>query len=96
MCATTRACERTPVCFPHRFRYAATRLQWCNRQLSERSRANVGLTRLIKESRMSKSLKALIALGLVAIVAACSSGTQEEIVIVEPTPLEAEPVSGKF
>ena len=45
---------------------------------------------------MSKILKALIALGLVAIVAACSSGTQEEIVIVEPTPLEAEPVSGKF
>ncbi|UYP66855.1 hypothetical protein OIU14_10135 [Thalassobacter stenotrophicus] len=45
---------------------------------------------------MSKSLKALIAVGLVAIVAACSSGTQEEIIIVEPAPLEAEPVSGKF
>lgn len=46
---------------------------------------------------MSKSLKALIAVGLVAFVAACgSTGTQEEIVIVEPAPLEAEPVSGKY
>lgn len=96
MCATTRACERTPVCFPHRFRYAAKRLQWCNRQSSGGLRQCIGPPHLIKESRMSKSLKALIAVGLVAIVAACSSGTQEEIIIVEPAPLEAEPVSGKF
>lgn len=43
---------------------------------------------------MSKSIKAIIALGFVAVLAACGSAEEEEIVIVEP--VEAEPVSSKF
>jgi hypothetical protein len=46
---------------------------------------------------MSKSLKVLVTLGVVALVTACGqSGTQEEVVIVENAPISAEPVSGKF
>lgn len=47
---------------------------------------------------MSKSIKAVIALGLVAVVAACGSNNsaQEEIVIVEPAPVVAEPVYNKW
>lgn len=43
---------------------------------------------------MSKSIKALVALSFVAIVAACGGQQEEEVVIVEP--VVAEPVSDKF
>lgn len=46
---------------------------------------------------MSKSIKALLTLGVVVLVAACGqSGTQEEIVIVEPAPVQSEPVYNKW
>ncbi|SIO31588.1 hypothetical protein SAMN05444722_1391 [Rhodovulum sp. ES.010] len=43
---------------------------------------------------MSKSIKALMALSLVAFVAAC--GQQEEVVYVEPEPIPAEPTYEKY
>ncbi|GFE65682.1 hypothetical protein [Litoreibacter roseus] len=43
---------------------------------------------------MSKSLKALIALGFVAIVSACGGAEEEEVVIVEP--IEEEETFDKF
>lgn len=43
---------------------------------------------------MSKSIKTIIALGFVAVLAACGGQQEEEVVIVEP--IEAEPVSNKF
>lgn len=43
---------------------------------------------------MSKTLKALLALGFVATLAACSAPAEEEVVIVEP--VVAEPVFSKF
>ncbi len=47
---------------------------------------------------MSKSIKLLVAFGLVAGVAACASGNDvEEIVVVDPEPISVEPVyTGKF
>lgn len=46
---------------------------------------------------MSKGIKAITALALVVTVAACgNSGTQEEIIIVEPAPVIVEPVSNKY
>ncbi|MEP5760070.1 MAG: hypothetical protein ABJ327_12330 [Litoreibacter sp.] len=43
---------------------------------------------------MSKSIKAIIALGFVAIVAACGGSAEEDVVIIEP--IEPEPVLNKF
>lgn len=43
---------------------------------------------------MSKSITALLALGLLTLVAACAQ--QEEVVFVEPEPIMAEPVTEKF
>lgn len=43
---------------------------------------------------MSKSIKALAALGFVAIVAACGGAQEEEVVIVEP--VIEEPTYNKF
>jgi hypothetical protein len=43
---------------------------------------------------MSKSIKALAAIGFVAIVAACGGQQEEEVVIVEP--VEAETTYNKF
>jgi hypothetical protein len=44
---------------------------------------------------MSKSIKAIIALGFVAIVAACGGRSQEEeVVIIEP--VQTEPVYNKY
>ena len=43
---------------------------------------------------MSKSIKAIIALGFVAIVAACGGADEEEVVIIEP--IQSEPVSNKY
>ena len=44
-----------------------------------------------------KKVYAIVALSLAALVSACGGSTQEEIVIVEPAPVFAEPVSrGKY
>ena len=43
---------------------------------------------------MSKSIKAIVALGFVAIVAACGGQQEEEVVIVEP--VVEEPAFNKF
>tara|TARA_R110002049_G_scaffold10127_6_gene50568 strand:- start:37602 stop:37748 length:147 start_codon:yes stop_codon:yes gene_type:complete len=47
---------------------------------------------------MSKSIKLLAAFGLIAAVAACTSGqTEEEYVVVDPEPISVEPVyTGKY
>ena len=46
---------------------------------------------------MSNSIKSLLALGLVAMVAACGQQQEEEFVVVEPEPISIEPVStGKY
>ncbi|MGX9349653.1 hypothetical protein ACS3QZ_00470 [Shimia sp. W99] len=47
---------------------------------------------------MSKSIKAFLALGLVALVAACADTAQvEEYVVVDPEPISQEPVyTGKY
>ncbi len=42
---------------------------------------------------MSKSIKAILAVGLFALVAACAQ--QEEVVVIEE-PVMAEPMSSKF
>ncbi|TCP21641.1 hypothetical protein [Rhodovulum adriaticum] len=43
---------------------------------------------------MSKSIKTLLAVSLVAFVAACAQ--QEEVVYVEPEPIPAEPTYNKY
>ncbi|TCP62974.1 hypothetical protein EV663_101237 [Rhodovulum bhavnagarense] len=43
---------------------------------------------------MSKSIKTLLAVSLVAFVAACAQ--QEEVVYVEPAPIPAEPTYNKY
>ena len=43
---------------------------------------------------MTKSIKLLAALGLVALVAACGSQVEEEIVVIEP--VVEEPTYNKF
>ncbi len=46
---------------------------------------------------MSKSLKLIAALGLVASVAACAQQQEEEYVVVDPEPISVEPVyTGKY
>jgi hypothetical protein len=47
---------------------------------------------------MSKSIKLLSALGLVALVAACAEpAPQEEFIVVDPEPISVEPVyTGKY
>jgi hypothetical protein len=46
---------------------------------------------------MSKSIKVMFAVGLVATVAACAQAPVEEYVVVEPAPISAEPVyTGKY
>lgn len=47
---------------------------------------------------MSKFIKAGLALAIVATVSACfrDNARQEEIVIVEPAPIMAEPVLNKY
>ena len=47
---------------------------------------------------MSKSIKLMAMVGLVAAVAACTSGqTEDEFVVVDPEPISTEPVhTGKF
>jgi len=43
---------------------------------------------------MSKSIKSLLAISLVAFVAACAA--EEEVVYVEPEPVMAEPTYSKY
>ena len=43
---------------------------------------------------MSKSITALVALGLLTLVAACQQ--EEEVIMVEPEPIVEEPVMSKF
>ena len=43
---------------------------------------------------MSKSIKAIVALSFVAVVAACGGQQEEEVVIVEP--VVSEPTFNKF
>lgn len=44
---------------------------------------------------MSKSVKSILAIGFIAVVAACAQPAQEEFVVVEP--ITTEPVStGKY
>jgi len=47
---------------------------------------------------MSRIIKALLALGLVAGVAACAAPApeQEEIIFIEPAPITHDPVSNKY
>ena len=46
---------------------------------------------------MSKSIKSILALGLVALVAACAAPAEDEFIIVDPEPISTEPVyTGKF
>ncbi|GGB22261.1 hypothetical protein [Allosediminivita pacifica] len=46
---------------------------------------------------MSKSIKLLAVLGVVASVAACAKEAEEEYVVVEPEPISYEPVyTGKY
>jgi len=47
---------------------------------------------------MSKSLKLMAMFGMVAAVAACTSGqTEEEFIVVDPEPISVEPTyTGKF
>ena len=45
---------------------------------------------------MTKSIKAVMALGFVAIVAACGGAQEEEVVVVEPQPIQQEPTFNKF
>ena len=47
---------------------------------------------------MSKSIKLVAMFGMVAAVAACTSGqTEEEFVVVDPEPISVEPTySGKY
>lgn len=45
---------------------------------------------------MSKSVKIIMAMGLVAFVGACAGQQEEEVVIVEPEPIEAEPTFSKY
>ena len=46
---------------------------------------------------MSNSIKSILALGLVALVAACAQPAEEEYVVVDPTPISVEPTyTGKY
>ena len=46
---------------------------------------------------MSKSIKLLAAVGLLAAVAACGQKAEEEFVIIDPEPISSEPThTGKF
>ena len=46
---------------------------------------------------MSKTLKSILALGLVAGLSACGQQQQEEFVVVDPEPISVEPAyTGKY
>ncbi|GAA6207975.1 hypothetical protein NBRC116601_12680 [Cognatishimia sp. WU-CL00825] len=46
---------------------------------------------------MSKSIKTVLAVGLVVLVAACAQEPVEEYVVVDPEPISTEPMhTGKY
>ena len=46
---------------------------------------------------MSKNIKLLAMVGLMAVVAACSTTYEEEFVVLDPEPISVEPVyTGKY
>lgn len=46
---------------------------------------------------MSNSIRSLVALGFITLVAACGSNQEEEFVVIEPEPISVEPVyTGKY
>lgn len=46
---------------------------------------------------MSNSIKTVLALALVAVVAACAQPAEDDYVMVEPEPISVEPVyTGKY
>jgi len=46
---------------------------------------------------MSKSIKSMLALSLVVLVAACASRKEEDFVIIDPEPISVEPAyTGKY
>lgn len=47
-----------------------------------------------QENYMSRTFKSVLALGFIAVVAACAQPAEEEFVVVEP--ITAEPVTGKY
>jgi hypothetical protein len=51
-----------------------------------------------KESEMSRYIKSLLVVGLVAGLAACAAPVpeQEEIIFVDPAPIHEEPVYNKY
>lgn len=44
---------------------------------------------------MSQSIKAVVLVGLLTAVAACAQ-QEEEVIVVDPEPIEVEPTTGKF
>ena len=50
-----------------------------------------------QETDMSNSIKSVVALGFITLVAACGGNQQEEFVIIEPEPITVEPeYTGKY
>jgi hypothetical protein len=45
---------------------------------------------------MSHSIKAAVAIAALTVLGACADRTPEETVVVQPTPVVSEPVTGKF
>ena len=45
---------------------------------------------------MSNIIKLAVLVGIVGTISACGRSDSDEVVIVEPSPIVAEPVSGKF
>ncbi|MFY0596189.1 MAG: hypothetical protein JXQ85_07145 [Cognatishimia sp.] len=46
---------------------------------------------------MSKTIKTMVAFGLVAFVAACAQQAEEEYVVTDPAPISTEPThTGKY
>jgi hypothetical protein len=51
----------------------------------------------IQESHMSNRIKAVLAVGIVAALAACAQQEEQDFVVVEPEPISVEPVyTGKY
>lgn len=57
--------------------------------------ANAGRDKGV-ECEMSKSVKTLLAVSLVAFVAACAAAEEEEMAPAEPEPIMAEPTYSKY
>ncbi len=46
---------------------------------------------------MSKTIKSILAVGLIGLVAACAQQAEEEFVVVDPEPISMEPeYTGKY